>query len=78
MPHITLKMLKGRTDEQKKLATEKLSAALHEAIGATESHISVSIQEYTPEEWQKVFAEEIENNKNLTQQPHYDPKSLLK
>ena len=36
-------MLKGRTDEQKKLATEKLSAALHEAIGATESHISVSI-----------------------------------
>ena len=78
MPHITLKMLKGRTDEQKKIATEKLSIALNEAIGASKSHISVSIEEYTAEEWQDVFANEIENNKNITKQPEYDPKSLLK
>ena len=78
MPHITLKMLKGRTDEQKKIATEKLSKALNEAIGASESHISVSIEEYTAEEWQDVLANEIENNKNITKQPAYDPKSLLK
>lgn len=33
MPHISLKMLKGRTEEQKKLAADKLTAALCEAIG---------------------------------------------
>ena len=50
MPHISLKMLKGRTDAQKKLAEEKLVAALKEAIGASDVHISMSIEDYTAEE----------------------------
>ena len=33
MPHITIKMLKGRTDEQKKQAADKVAAALVDAIG---------------------------------------------
>lgn len=33
MPHITIKMLKGRTDDQKKLAADKVAAALVDAIG---------------------------------------------
>ena len=32
MPHITIKMLKGRTDEQKKQAADKVAAALVDAI----------------------------------------------
>ncbi|MDE7120634.1 MAG: 4-oxalocrotonate tautomerase family protein, partial [Oscillospiraceae bacterium] len=28
MPHISIKMLKGRTEEQKRLAAEKLAQAL--------------------------------------------------
>ena len=78
MPHITLKMLKGRTEEQKKLAAEKLSAALIEAIGCTPSHVSVSVEDFTPEEWQEQYRVEVAENDNLVLTPNYDPKELLK
>lgn len=78
MPHITLKMLKGRTEAQKKAAAEKLSAALVEAIGCTPSHISVSVEDFTPEEWQEQYRIEVAENENLVQKPDYDPKELLK
>lgn len=78
MPHISLKMLKGRTDEQKALAAQKLSAALCEALGCSSEHVSVEVKDYTPEEWQDVFAAEIADNKDIVQKPNYDPKSLLK
>ncbi|MDE5563843.1 MAG: 4-oxalocrotonate tautomerase family protein [Oscillospiraceae bacterium] len=78
MPHITLKMLKGRTEEQKKLAAEKLSAALVEAIGCTPSHVSVSVEDFTPEEWQEQYRVEVAENDNLVLTPDYDPKELLK
>lgn len=78
MPHISLKMIEGRTEEQKKKACEKLVAALKEAIGVPDMYISCSIEDYTAEEWQKVFKEEITDNKeHVYKEPHYDPKSLL-
>ncbi len=78
MPHISLKMLKGRTEEQKKNAAEKLTAALCEALGCGDGHVTVSIEDYTPEEWQDVFAEDIEGKADkLYRKPAYDPKSLL-
>lgn len=78
MPHITIKMLKGRTDDQKKLAAEKVSKALVDAIGCTESHVSVSIEDYTPEEWQEQYRIEVTENNALVKKPDYDPKELLK
>lgn len=78
MPHISLKMLKGRTEEQKKAAADKLTAALCEALGCGDGHVTVGIEDYTPEEWQEVFAEEIEGKSDtLYRKPNYDPKSLL-
>ena len=78
MPHISLKMLKGRTEEQKKLAADKLTAALCEALGCGDGHVTVGIEDYTPEEWQKVFAEDIEGKSGtLYRKPAYDPKRLL-
>ncbi len=78
MQHISLKMLKGRTEEQKKLAADKLTAALCEALGCGDGHVTVGIEDYTPEEWQKVFAEDIEGKSGtLYRKPAYDPKSLL-
>ncbi len=78
MPHITIKMLKGRTAEQKALAAEKLAQALTDAIGCTESHISVSVEDYTAEEWQEQYRLEVAENPNLIKTPAYDPKDLLK
>lgn len=78
MPHITLKMLKGRTDAQKQLAAEKLAAALIEAIGCNPTHISVSVEDFTPEEWQEQYRIEVAENDNIVLTPDYDPKELLK
>lgn len=50
MPHISVKMLKGRTDEQKKLAADKVAEALYEAIGCSKDHITVTVEDYTPED----------------------------
>ena len=41
-------MLKGRTDEQKKLAADKVAEALYEAIGCSKDHITVTVEDYTP------------------------------
>lgn len=78
MPHITIKMLEGRTEEQKKLAADKTAQALVEAIGCTPSHISVSVEDFTPEEWQEQFRKEVTENSTLVKSPDYDPKDLLK
>ncbi len=78
MPHISVKMLKGRTEEQKKAAAKKLTEALCEALGCGDSHITVGIEDFTAEEWQEVFAKDIEGKKDtLYKTPSYDPKSLL-
>lgn len=78
MPHITLKMLKGRTAAQKQAAAEKLAAALVDAIGCDPTHISVSVEDFTPQEWQEQYRTEVEENQHLVLTPDYDPKELLK
>lgn len=78
MPHISLKMLKGRTEEQKKIAAQELTDALCKAIGCGPDHVSVSIQDYTAQEWQDIFAKEVTQNQNhIYKKPEYDPKDLL-
>ncbi len=78
MPHISVKMLKGRTDEQKELVAKNLSEALAETLGCGKDHISVAIEDYTPLEWQGIFRNEITDKKSaLYKEPNYDPKDLL-
>lgn len=78
MPHITIKMLKGRTDEQKKTAAESVAKALVDAIGCTESHVSVSVEDFTPQEWQEQYRIEVSENPSLIKKPNYNPEDLLK
>lgn len=77
MPHITIKMLEGRTQAQKELAVKKLNEALQDALGVSDAAVSVSIEDYTALEWQDVYAKEVANNPNLFKKPNYDPKGLL-
>lgn len=78
MPHISIKMIEGRSEEQKQLIAKKISDGMNEAIGCGSDFISIEILEYSPEKWQKIFADDIENNTNLYQKPNYNPKVLLK
>ncbi|KGT37994.1 MULTISPECIES: 2-hydroxymuconate tautomerase [Heyndrickxia] len=45
MPYVTVKMLEGRTDEQKKALVEKVTAAVSETVGAPKENITVFIEE---------------------------------
>ena len=63
MPHIVVKMYKGRTDEQKQTLTAELKDALIRSIGCGEDHISLDIVEYAPENWsEEVYEPEIKAN----------------
>lgn len=45
MPYVTVKMLEGRTDEQKRALVEKVTAAVSETIDASPEKIVVFIEE---------------------------------
>lgn len=45
MPYVTVKMLEGRTEEQKKALAEKVTARVSETTGAPEENIVVFIEE---------------------------------
>ncbi|WP_102348191.1 2-hydroxymuconate tautomerase [Bacillus sp. Marseille-P3661] len=45
MPYVTVKMLEGRTDDQKRALAEKVTAAVAETTGAPKENIHVIIEE---------------------------------
>ncbi|WP_429742029.1 2-hydroxymuconate tautomerase [Bacillus salipaludis] len=45
MPIITVKMLEGRSDEQKRALVEKVTEAVSESAGAPKESISIIIEE---------------------------------
>ena len=78
MPHISVKMLKGRTEEQKRQLAKALADALEKTIGASDAHVSVTIEDYTLVQWQDEFRREVtEKREVLDKKPDYDPKDLL-
>ncbi|OQB16090.1 MAG: 2-hydroxymuconate tautomerase [Firmicutes bacterium ADurb.Bin193] len=75
MPHVVVKMYKGRSEEQKQALTRRVSEALIETVGCSDDHISVAIEEYDRKEWgEKVFYPEImANMDSLYKKPNYKP-----
>ncbi len=47
MPYVTVKMLEGRTEEQKRALVEKVTEAVVETTGATTEKVTVFIEEMT-------------------------------
>lgn len=78
MPHISLKMLEGRTEEQKQKAAQALKTALADALNMGDHYITVTVEDFNAQEWQTVFKEEITDKPDkVFVKPNYDPKSLL-
>jgi len=78
MPYISVKMLKGRSKEQKERLAIALKETLIGELGTSDIYVSVAIEDFTAEEWQDVFEEEISNKPHAMRiMPKYDPKSLL-
>lgn len=66
MPHIIVKLIPGRTEEQKKELTDKIVQAVMETVNAGESSISVSFEEVPSEKWEKeVYQPDILGKDNM-------------
>lgn len=60
MPHIIVKMYKGRTPEQKNTLSKEICKAVVSSVGTDSANVSVSIEEYDPSDWHIVEQYEIE------------------
>ncbi|WP_096437709.1 2-hydroxymuconate tautomerase [Alteribacter populi] len=48
MPYVTVKMLEGRTDDQKRALVEKVTDAVSETTDAPKEKVAVIIEEMAP------------------------------
>lgn len=79
MPHISVKMLEGRTEEQKKKLAAALVKTLTEALHCSAHYVTCTVEDYTAEEWQDVFKTEVAEKpqEKVYKKAEYDPKDLL-
>ncbi len=71
MPHITVKMYKGHSEEKKQRLSDEITKVFGEVLGSSADVVSIAILEYEPSDWDAVYNSEIENNPNLYKVPNY-------
>lgn len=79
MPHISVKMLEGRSEEQKKKLADALVKTLTEELHCSPHYVTCTVEDYTAEEWQGVLKKEISDKpqERVYKKAEYDPKDLL-
>lgn len=75
MPHIIIKLYPDRSEAQKQDLSNKVTDAVMEITGCSESAVSVDIVDVKPEDWtKKVYNPEIQPRMNeLIKKPGYEP-----
>jgi 4-oxalocrotonate tautomerase len=75
MPHVILKMVEGRTEEQKKALADALTRAVTTTLGCSEDLVSVAIEDFKDAEWMaRVFAPDIQQRSDtIYRMPGYGP-----
>jgi phenylpyruvate tautomerase PptA (4-oxalocrotonate tautomerase family) len=77
MPHVVIKTLSGPSKEALKQASEQVSDIINKTLGKPKKYISVSVEEYSFDEWEGVYKEFIEGKDNVLVKPGYsDPKTF--
>jgi len=73
MPHVIVKLLPGRSEEQKKNLTDKIVHALMETVNVGEESISVAFEEIPNVKWvEEVYKPDIlGKEKTLYKMPGY-------
>jgi 4-oxalocrotonate tautomerase len=73
MPHIIVKLWKGKTEAQKKKLAEELTKTAMSVIGYGEESFSVAIEDIDPNDWkEKVYQPDIIKQKEkLYKEPGY-------
>jgi 4-oxalocrotonate tautomerase len=75
MPHVIVKMLSGRSDQQKARLAEQVTKAVMTCANCAEKSVSVSIEDIEPDDWtEKVYKPDILNGRGkLFKKPGYEP-----
>ena len=75
MPHVIVKLLSGRTEQQKARIAAEVTKAVMASTGNGEDAVSVSIKDVEPGEWTgKVYKPDIIGKPDkLYKKPGYDP-----
>ncbi len=75
MPHVIVKLLPGRSEQQKTRLAEEIVKDVVAIAKCEEKSVSVAIEEIKPEDWaEKVYKPDIlDNKKRLYKKPGYNP-----
>lgn len=73
MPHFAIKLIEGKTDEQKHKLAQELVKAAQSVLGMGDDSYSVSVEDFTKDEWKNaVYPNEIMGKKGiLIKEPGY-------
>jgi 4-oxalocrotonate tautomerase len=75
MPHVIVKLIPGRSEEQKKHLAEEIVKDVVAVIKCQEKSVSVAFEEVAPEDWpEKVYKPDIlDKEDTLYKKPGYNP-----
>ena len=77
MPHIVIKTISGPSRAQLQQAAEEIAAVVNKTMGKPSKYISVSVEEYSFDEWEGVYNECIRGKENMLVKPGYsNPKTF--
>ena len=77
MPHIVIKTISGPSKEQLQEAAEQISTIVNKTMAKPEKYISVSVEEFSFDEWEGVYNEFVKDKDNVLVKPGYsNPKTF--
>jgi len=75
MPHVVVKLLAGKSEQQKIRLADKIVKDVMDVLNYGEESVSVAFEEVKPDDWtETVYKPDIQNKwDKLYKKPGYDP-----
>jgi len=75
MPHVVVKLVSGKSEEQKSRLAARIAEDVVKELGSRVEAVSVGIEEFAPEDWaESVYRPEIDGKREtLYVKPGYNP-----
>jgi len=77
MPHVVIKTISGPSPADLQKAAEQIGEIVNKTLGKPKKYISVSVEEYSFDEWESVYNDFVKGKDNVLVKPGYtDPKTF--
>jgi 4-oxalocrotonate tautomerase len=75
MPHVVVKLVSGRSEQQKTRLAEEITKVVVKILNSKEELVSIAFEEVEPRDWtDKVYRPDIEGKwETLYKKPGYEP-----